>query len=149
RVSRGLTKGAAGFIVSSSERNNSALTDLNVLYSGNTMQLALRILEALRALPEYGSITGVTGSAGKSTVSAMVTHALRSAGQRPVHLPGGNRNIAEQVISTLSRGLRFRHLVVEANGYAFRFFDAWDSPMSPNVSIITNISSAHAAYMGT
>lgn len=88
-----------------------------------------------------GSIVGVTGTRGKSTVSAMIHHALRTAGRRT--LLGGNVRGA----STLAMLPQ-----VEAGDVCVLELDSWqlqgfgELGLSPRIAIFTNLMPDHQNY---
>lgn len=86
-------------------------------------------------------IVGVTGTRGKSTVSHMIFHVLKSAGKR-AHLGGNVRGI-----STLAMLPE-----VEAGDIAVLELDSWqlqgfgELRISPHVSVFTNLMPDHQNY---
>ncbi|MBX3377283.1 MAG: UDP-N-acetylmuramoyl-L-alanine--D-glutamate ligase [Phycisphaeraceae bacterium] len=92
-------------------------------------------------LPTRDRVVGITGSAGKSTTSAMIAHALGRLGER-VHLGG---NIGG---SLLGRAIGPHDWVVlELSSFQLHWLGqgpAW----SPRVAVITNITPNHLDWHG-
>lgn len=93
------------------------------------------------SLPTRDRVVGITGSAGKSTTSAMIAHALERLGER-VHLGG---NIGG---SLLGRTIGTHDWVVlELSSFQLHWLGqgpAW----SPRVAVITNITPNHLDWHG-
>ena len=95
----------------------------------------------VRSLPDRSRVIGVTGTAGKSTTSAMIAHVLAAAG-RPVLLGG---NIGGSLLPQL-QGLDPRTwIVLELSSFMLHWLDGW----SPPVAVVTNIATNHVDWHGT
>lgn len=149
RVELAESKGAIGFISDIAHINEPALQGKPVFFSNNTRELATNIVRTIRAGLLDQRITAITGSAGKSTVSAMLTHSLKSLQETPILSYTSNRNLAFYLVPFVSRSHRYKHSVLEVAGSAFLAFRRWGFEISPDVAIITNISAAHSEYMGS
>lgn len=103
-----------------------------------TMSAAL----AARYAREIGvTVVGVTGTRGKSTVSAMIHHVLRVAGMR-THLGGNVRGV-----STLALLPELRQgdiLVLELDSWQLQGFGY--EALSPDVAVFTNFMPDHLNY---
>lgn len=141
--------GAVGLIASIDHRRDPALADANVIFAENTLELAIQIVLTVRELRGHRRITAITGSAGKTSVAAMLTHALKSIDETPVLSSNANRNLWFHILGFESRAHRNRHTVIEVASSALREFKKWDFTVSPDVAILTNISAAHLSYMQT
>lgn len=95
----------------------------------------------INALPERGCVIGVTGTAGKSTTSALIAHILNACGRRAVL--GGN--IGGSLLTTLDSISRETWVVLELSSFMLH----WLSPWSPHIAVVTNISPNHVDWHGT
>ena len=146
-VNEAHANGAAGFIVNERLKGEPFLQDKNVFFVSNTLDFTFRLVEAVRALSSQ-KIVAVTGSAGKSTTKAMITHVLRSLSPEPeVYSPPSTDNIFSSVACQLSRVDNFDYSVLEVAGSAFLRFHKNDFTVSPDVAIVTSISEAHLDYL--
>ncbi|HIZ36681.1 MAG TPA: hypothetical protein H9815_12960 [Candidatus Ruania gallistercoris] len=92
-----------------------------------------------------GPLVAVTGTAGKSTTTAMLQHVL--SGTDRVHYPTGNWNTIDGVSYTLAGLLQPSDLaVLEAAHVGFVGFGDWSTPemIRPDIAIVTAIGQAHA-----
>ena len=139
--------GAAGFVVHESLKGEPFLADKNCFFVANTLDFAFRLVETVRALTTK-KVVAVTGSAGKSTTKAMVTHVLRHLPEGPeVYSPPSADNIFTSVTCQLSRVDNPDYSVLEVAGSAFLRFHKNDFTVSPDVAILTSISEAHLDYL--
>lgn len=92
-------------------------------------------------LPAREMVVGVTGSAGKSTTSAMIAHGLREAG-RPVVLGG---NIGGSLLAELPQIDGATVVVLELSSAMLHWLDGW----SPGIACVTNFSENHLDWHGT
>lgn len=101
-------------------------------------------------LPARERVIGVTGTAGKSTTSAMIAHALRSLGEG-VFLGG---NIGGSLLMDAARISPSDWVVLEVSsamlywldaGIGFRGAPGW----SPRVGVVTNIAPNHVDWHAT
>jgi len=95
-------------------------------------------------------VIGVTGSAGKSTTSAMIAHLLRAAGRR-AHLGG---NIGGSLLPNAEEIGRDDPVVVELSSFMLFWLSEgahWSGrpPWSPARAVITNITPNHLDWHGT
>lgn len=103
-------------------------------------------------LPDRARVIGVTGTAGKSTTSAMIAHILKRAfGEDRVHFGG---NIGGSLLTVLPSILPDHIVVLELSsaqlywlgqGVGFAEAPAW----SPGVAVITNIAPNHIDWHGS
>lgn len=94
-------------------------------------------------LPSRDRVIGVTGSVGKSTTTAMVAEALRSAGKTV--LLGGNigGSLLEQTVPADA------WVVLELSSFMLHWLGSAASPWSPAVSVCTNIAPNHLDWHGS
>ena len=98
------------------------------------LDLALLFLEGVPTVV-------VSGTNGKSTTTALIAHILNEAGISAV----AAGNIGNPLIEVASRVSRPEWLVVEASSYQLHY-----SPhLTPNVGVLTNVSSDHLEWHGT
>jgi UDP-N-acetylmuramoylalanine--D-glutamate ligase len=93
---------------------------------------------------DRGQVIGVTGSAGKSTTSAMIAHALNACGRR-AHLGG---NIGGTLLSTIPEIKGGDFVVLELSSFMLHWLGQ-GRPWSPRVAVITNITDNHADWHGS
>lgn len=118
--------------------------DLPVLTVANPREALWALgAEARRRYPN--PVIAVTGTAGKSTTTAMLQHVL-SATDR-VHHPTGNWNTIDGVSFTLTGLLKPSDIaVLEAAHVGFVGFGDWSTPamIRPDIAIVTSVGQAHA-----
>lgn len=108
-------------------------------------QITSEIRLLAQRIPPGVMTVGITGSAGKSTVTAMIGHALsRQVPDRRIHV-GGNLggSLLEQVDGFASRDI----VVLELSSFMLEglALDAW----SPRVAVVTNLAPNHLDRHGT
>jgi UDP-N-acetylmuramoylalanine--D-glutamate ligase len=104
---------------------------------------------AVERLPTRKTI-GVTGSAGKSTTSAMIAHALRATGVR-AHLAG---NIGGSVLDRIAEIDREDWVVLELSSFMLHWLSAGaghpdDRAWGPHIAVLTNIAPNHLDWHGS
>jgi UDP-N-acetylmuramoyl-tripeptide--D-alanyl-D-alanine ligase len=139
--------GALGVICSNKLQGLPVFEGRNVFFAQNAHDFSYRMVEAVRDSLDDQRITAITGSAGKSTTKAMVTHALNELGAGRVLSAPGNQNIARDLRWQLSRAHRNDHVVVEVAGSAFLHFHRHSFTVSADVSVVTSIAEAHLDYL--
>ncbi len=93
-------------------------------------------------LPDRARVIGVTGSAGKSTTSAMIHRALASCGLPSVL--GGN--IGGSLLHALGREIGpDTFVVLELSSFMLHWLSGW----SPGVAVVTNIAENHTDWHGS
>ncbi len=94
-------------------------------------------------LPSRERTIAITGSAGKSTTSAMIHHALRTLGL-PTAFGG---NIGGSLLPEIERGgiTRETRVVLELSSAMLHWLGDW----SPRVAVFTNFSPNHLDWHGT
>lgn len=139
---------AAGVICPPSLKGAEVLEGRNVIFAESGLDAACRISAAIVSSLKNQRITAVTGSAGKSTTTAMITHGLRATGAGSVLSPSvaANRNFSRHVVEFLSRSHRNAHTVLEVS--AATFFRNQPFSVSPDVAVITSIAEAHLERYG-
>jgi UDP-N-acetylmuramoylalanine--D-glutamate ligase len=116
-------------------------------------QSGVRVTTEIRLLIERlncSRIIGVTGSAGKSTTSAMIHHILKRAGV-PTHLGG---NIGGSLLNSLDKIRNEDWIVLELSSAMLYWLGegmGWpDAPgWSPHIAALTNISANHIDWHGS
>lgn len=103
-------------------------------------------------VPDPSRVIGITGSAGKSTTSAMIAHALRALlGEERVHFGG---NIGGSLLPELAAMREGHWTVLELSsamlhwlspGIGFKDAPGW----SPPVALLTNLRENHGDWHGT
>ncbi|MBK7405630.1 MAG: UDP-N-acetylmuramoyl-L-alanine--D-glutamate ligase [Phycisphaerales bacterium] len=92
-------------------------------------------------LPDRRRVIGVTGSAGKSTTTAMVAHALNACG-RCAHLGG---NIGGSLLEASGTIAPSDWVVLELSSAMLHWLAGW----SPALAVVTNVSPNHIDWHGT
>jgi len=89
-------------------------------------------------LPNRTRIIGITGSAGKSTVSAMIAHGLSKQTTDPVHLGG---NLGGSLLGKLDTITPNDWIVLELS--SFMLHHLRQHQWSPHIAVLTNLSPNH------
>ncbi len=95
----------------------------------------------IERLPNRGRVVAVTGSAGKSTTTALIDHALRACGRKVVM--GGN--IGGSLLEALGAITTDTYVVLELSSFMLHWLAGW----SPRVAVVTNLSANHLDWHGT
>jgi UDP-N-acetylmuramoylalanine--D-glutamate ligase len=96
-------------------------------------------------LPNRERTIGVTGSAGKSTVTAMIGHVLaRALGADRVHVGG---NLGGSLLESLPAIRRDDWVVLELSSFMLEALD--ENRWSPGVAVVTNIAPNHLDRHGS
>lgn len=95
-------------------------------------------------------VVGITGSAGKSTTTAMINHILSECGHR-THLGG---NLGGSLLTTLSDVRQGDFVVLELSSAMLHWLDAGagqpdDAGWSPHVAVLTNLTPNHLDWHQT
>lgn len=103
-------------------------------------QITSEIRLLVSRIPRNAVTVGVTGSAGKSTVTAMIGHLLQHAdgGRRRVHLGG---NLGGSLLASADTMAAGDMVVLELSSFMLEGLDldAW----SPDVAVVTNLAPNH------
>jgi UDP-N-acetylmuramoylalanine--D-glutamate ligase len=102
-----------------------------------TTEIAL----AVGRLPARTRTIGVTGSAGKSTTSAMIAHTLEAMGESVVF--GGN--IGGSLLTRAGEISPETWVVLELSSFMLHWLEGW----SPAVAVVTNIAPNHLDWHGS
>jgi UDP-N-acetylmuramoylalanine--D-glutamate ligase len=94
-----------------------------------------------KRLPNRLHTIGITGTAGKSTTSAMIAHLIEQSGRR-VHLGG---NIGGSLLAELDRIEHDDWVVLELSSAMLHWIDRW----SPRVAVLTNLRPNHLDWHGS
>lgn len=95
----------------------------------------------IERLPDHERVLAVTGSAGKSTTTALVEHALRTTG-RGVAMGG---NIGGSLLESLASITPDTFVVLELSSFMLHWLAGW----SPRVAVVTNLAANHLDWHGT
>lgn len=113
-----------------------------------TTEIALLV----ERLPDRSRVIGVTGSAGKSTTTAMIAHTLRAPGRR-VHMGG---NIGGSLLGSLAEIHATDWVVLELSSAMLHWVGGdgergapGDPGWSPGVAVVTNCTPNHLDWHGT
>jgi UDP-N-acetylmuramoylalanine--D-glutamate ligase len=94
-------------------------------------------------LPDRRQVIGVTGTAGKSTTTAMIGHILAQLpGEPPVHVGG---NIGGSLLDRLGVIGERDRVVLELSSFMLEPMEGW----SPHVAVVTNLGPNHLDRHGT
>lgn len=105
------------------------------------VRITTEIALSVAGLPDRSRVVAITGSAGKSTTSAMIHHALTNLGHAAVF--GGNIGG-----SLLARSIpRETYVVLELSSFML-YWLARDR-FAPRVAVVTNLSPNHLDWHGT
>jgi UDP-N-acetylmuramoylalanine--D-glutamate ligase len=91
-------------------------------------------------LPDRSGVIGITGTAGKSTTSALIAHVLEACGE-PVLLGG---NIGGSLLDRIG-GASGAWVVLELSSFMLHWLRGW----SPHVAVVTNIAGNHLDWHGS
>jgi UDP-N-acetylmuramoylalanine--D-glutamate ligase len=94
---------------------------------------------AVHRLPDRTRVIGVTGSAGKSTTSALIAHILETCGERVAF--GGNigSSLLQREIGKLD------WVVLELSSFMLHWLEGW----SPHIALVTNLEPNHLDWHGS
>lgn len=105
------------------------------------VEITTEIRLAVERVPDPRRVVGVTGSAGKSTTSAMIAFALEGIGE-PTLLGG---NIGGSLLDALDLAVPGTRVVVELSSFMLHHLAGW----SPPVAVVTNFASNHLDWHGS
>jgi len=105
------------------------------------VEITTEIRLAVERVPDPRRVVGVTGSAGKSTTSAMIACALEGIGE-PTLLGG---NIGGSLLDAIDRAEPDTRVVVELSSFMLHHLAGW----SPPVAVVTNFASNHLDWHGS
>lgn len=91
-------------------------------------------------LPDRARVIGVTGTAGKSTTSALIAHVLEACGERV--LLGGN--IGGSLLERIDNASD-SWVVLELSSFMLHWLRGW----SPHIAVVTNIAGNHLDWHGS
>lgn len=148
-ITTALELGAEGIICPPRYKGSRVLEGKNVFFTLNTIDFTSRLIEAQRRLYRGRRTIAVTGSAGKTTTTAMIAHALRTIDEdAKVQYSNQNRNFLHWVLAHQTRAHRFDHTVLEVSGATLSY--EWDKyAVSADVSVVTSIAEAHLEHHGS
>lgn len=95
-------------------------------------------------LPDQTTLIGITGSAGKSTTTAMVGHILQKHLPTQVHVGG---NIGGSLLTTLDAIAPDHIVVLELSSFMLEYLDA--IRFRPDVAVLTTFTANHLDRHGT
>ena len=99
---------------------------------------------AVQNLPNRRRTIGVTGTAGKSTVVAMIGHVIRKClGSQCVHVGG---NIGGSLLDSIDQIQRDHWIVLELSSFMLEGLD--EDRWSPGVAVVTNLAPNHLDWHG-
>ncbi|WP_258933013.1 Mur ligase family protein [Nesterenkonia pannonica] len=140
--------GAEGVICGPEYKDSPLLEGMNVFFTPSTIDFTCRLIEAQRRLIRGRRTIAVTGSAGKTTTTAMIAHCLQALDpESSIQHNDRNRNFLHWALAYQTRTHRYAHSVLEISGAALSH--DWDHyAISPDVAIVTSIAEAHLAAHG-
>lgn len=94
----------------------------------------------IQRLPDRRRVIGITGTAGKSTTSALIAHILKECGE-PVLLGG---NIGGSLLGRLDGLDPKTWIVLELSSFMLHWLMVW----SPHVAVVTNVMPNHTDWHG-
>lgn len=104
------------------------------------VEITTEIRLVVERLPERRRVIGVTGSAGKSTTSAMIAHILSELGEDFVF--GGN--IGGSLLRTVGGVSPRTWVVLELSSFMLHWLGGW----SPGVAVVTSYAPNHLDWHG-
>jgi len=111
--------------------------------AGVALTSEIRLL--VQHLPDRAKTIGITGSAGKSTTTAMTGHAMAKAlGESSVHVGG---NIGGSLLSQLDQIKPDHWVILELSSFMLQGLrdDGW----SPHIAVVTNLNPNHLDWHGS
>lgn len=133
-------------------RGAHGLRGKNVIFAEDSKRFVTEAgLQARRAGREAGvPLVGVTGAAGKSTLTSMIAHAFRSLQpQSSVLHPPPNFNLFDRLVTELTQFWEADFGVLEMSNVVCEQAAKRRKPLSPDVAIVTNITHAHIERYGS
>ncbi|MBU6412880.1 MAG: UDP-N-acetylmuramoyl-L-alanine--D-glutamate ligase [Planctomycetes bacterium] len=95
----------------------------------------------VQRLPRREHVVAITGSAGKSTTSAMIHHILASTGRKTCF--GGN--IGGSLLDHMNQIQRDSFIVLELSSAMLHWLHGW----SPRIAVVTNLAENHIDWHGS
>lgn len=140
--------GAEGVICSPEYKDSPLLEGMNVFFTPSTIDFTCRLIEAQRRMIRGRRTIAVTGSAGKTTTTAMIAHSLQALDpESAIQHNDRNRNFLHWALAYQTRTHRYAHSVLEISGAALSH--DWDHyAISADVAIVTSIAEAHLEFHG-
>ncbi|MEM9753248.1 MAG: UDP-N-acetylmuramoyl-L-alanine--D-glutamate ligase [Planctomycetota bacterium] len=118
--------------------------------------ITTEIVLLVRELPDRKRTIGVTGSAGKSTTTAMIGHILRKAFGQEGDTPNPSRdtpgvwvggNLGGSLLPTADQIRPDDWVVLELSSFMLHYLR--EEEWSPHVAVVTNLSPNHLDWHGT
>lgn len=144
--------GVQNVIAPSSLEGVAGLRGRNVIYVNRSFDFIINSGLAARAAAAEAQkpIVAVTGAVGKSSTTAMMSHAIRSAyPERSVLHPGTTHNILVRAMAEMSSIMAHDAGVFELSGIVFSDLRKREKAASPDAAVLTNIAEAHLERMGS
>ncbi|MFG0283705.1 MAG: Mur ligase family protein [Phycisphaerales bacterium JB039] len=107
--------------------------------------LVTEIEMVVARLPARSRVIGVTGTAGKSTTSALIEHGLRHLGAR-ARLGG---NIGGSLLGAIDEIGPDEWIVLELSSAMLHWLGAGPAGWSPHIAVATNLAPNHLDWHGT
>lgn len=124
---------------------NPAVDPLNNRYlraakaAGVPLTSEIRLLVAALKLKNHRQTIAITGTSGKSTVTAMIGHLLKkSLSENRVHIGG---NIGGSLLASLNKIKPHHWVVLELSSFMLEGLD--EDGWSPHIAVVTNFSPNH------
>lgn len=128
------------------------LRNKNVIYVNRSFDFVINSgLAARQAAAERKKpVVAVTGAVGKSSTTAMMSHAMRNVGQglKVLH-PGPTHNILVRAMAEMATLPDYDAGVFEMSGIVFSDLRRRERSLSPDSAVLTNIGAAHLERMGS
>ncbi len=114
--------------------------------------LARQVVDTLVAQRHHGgqglTVTGITGSSGKTSTKDLVAHLLEAVGAT-VAPPGSFNNELGHPWTALRAGVETRHLVLELSARGPGHVAALCRVAPPRIGVVLNVGSAHLGEFGS
>lgn len=144
--------GSKNVIAPTSLEGATGLRNRNVIYVDRSFDFigASGIAARQAAKAARKPVIAVTGAVGKSSTTAMISHALRGAYPRlRVMHPGTTHNIYTRAMAEMAGLMAYDTGVFELSGIVFSDLRTREKAISPDSAVLTNIAEAHLERMGS
>lgn len=138
------------FVAPMSMKGEGCLLGKQCIFVDDTNKFLYKTADLIRENITRGKLVGITGSAGKSTTKAILSHVLnKHLPQQSIFSPGINQNVASNVLCHMSKNHNYDYAILEVAASCLTRFKRRGFSLSPDIAVVTSISEAHLEYLGS